>query len=72
MYADANIKILNNPFELANKYLAKHDFAMPKHFARDCIYEESKSVSYLANPNMTKQENRWTLTKKEAFPKTLD
>lgn len=44
LYVDANIAILGNPFELANKYLSIYDMAVPKHFARDCIYEEANIV----------------------------
>ena len=57
MYVDANIKILNNPFELANKYLAKHDFAMPKHFARDCVYDEAK-VCVIAGKSKYNETNK--------------
>jgi len=44
LYVDANIGIIGNPLDLANKYLEKYDFAVPKHFARDCIYEEANIV----------------------------
>ncbi len=71
MYADANIKILNNPFELANKYLAKHDFAMPKHFARDCIYEESKECVILGKSKYDETRKQMDTYEKEGFPKNF-
>ncbi|QKJ28032.1 DUF616 domain-containing protein [Aliarcobacter cibarius] len=71
MYVDANIKILNNPFELANKYLAKHDFAMPKHFARDCIYEESKECVILGKSKYDETRKQMDNYKKEGFPKNF-
>lgn len=44
LYVDANILIKKNPNILANKYLNDYDIAIPKHFARDCIYKESIEV----------------------------
>lgn len=41
MYIDSNIKIINNPLDLAYKYLNYHNFVMPNHFARNCIYIEA-------------------------------
>ena len=43
LYVDANIAILNNPHELANKYLTKYDMAVPKHQDRDCLYDECEA-----------------------------
>lgn len=71
MYVDANIKIINNPLDLAIKYLTKHDFVMPKHFARDCVYDESKECIILGKTKYdetTKQMNRY---KDEGFPKNF-
>ncbi len=41
LYVDANIAILNNPYELKEKYLCDTDFALPKHFARNCLFDEA-------------------------------
>lgn len=41
LYVDANVGILKNPKDLAVKYLSQYDFVAPKHFARDCIYDEA-------------------------------
>lgn len=41
LYIDANIAILRNPYELKLKYLSEVDFALPRHFSRDCIYDEA-------------------------------
>jgi hypothetical protein len=40
LYIDANIGIDKNPFPLCSELLSKHDFIIPKHFKRTCIYEE--------------------------------
>ena len=47
LYVDANIAILENPKELSDKYLGDFDFVVPKHFARDCVYDEAKECIVL-------------------------
>ena len=47
LYVDANIKLLNNPFNLVNKYLGKSLFSAPKHPWRNCIYQEARECIYL-------------------------
>lgn len=41
LYVDANIAILGNPLELAEKYLIKYHCAIPKHPDRKCVYDEA-------------------------------
>ena len=41
LYLDSNIILYTTPHELIKKYLQHYDMAMPKHFARDCLYEEA-------------------------------
>ena len=41
LYVDANVEILKNPVDLKLKYLTKGNFAIPRHFARSCIYDEA-------------------------------
>jgi hypothetical protein len=43
IYVDSNIRIIGNPFTLAQKYLSKYDFAVPTHFMRSCVYDEIKA-----------------------------
>jgi hypothetical protein len=71
MYVDANIKILNNPFDLANKYLIKHDFVMPKHFARDCVYDEAKACVILGKTKYAETKEQMNSYKEQGFPKNF-
>lgn len=71
MYVDANIKILNNPFDLASKYLTKYDFVMPKHFARDCIYEEAKECVILGKSKYDETQKQMNFYKEQGFPKNF-
>ncbi|MEA9389285.1 glycosyltransferase domain-containing protein [Acerihabitans sp. TG2] len=41
IYIDSNIKILNNPYSLINKYLNDANIALPKHLERCCLYREA-------------------------------
>lgn len=42
IYVDANILITGNPRVLADKYLQKCDLVVPRHQARDCLYDEGR------------------------------
>lgn len=44
MYIDTNIYIQSNPIFLAKKYLKNANIAVPRHFSRNCIYNESEIV----------------------------
>lgn len=43
LYIDSNVLIIKNPLDLKNKYLLASDLelVLPKHFARNCIYDEA-------------------------------
>jgi len=69
MYVDANILVRNNPLELANKYLTKYDFVMPKHFARDCVYDEAKECVLLGKTKQDETKKQMDFYKKQCFPK---
>ena len=68
LYLDANIAILKNPFELANKYLVKYEMALPKHFARNCIYEEAKECVTLGKAKYKEVKNQLEYYIKDGFP----
>jgi dephospho-CoA kinase len=68
MYVDANILIRNNPFELANKYLSRYNFTMPKHFARDCVYNEAKECVILGKSKHDETKKQIDDYKKQSFP----
>lgn len=40
VYVDANLKMLRDPAELVDRYLAHSTFAAPRHHERDCVYDE--------------------------------
>lgn len=68
LYIDANITILKNPKELSDRYLSRFDFVAPKHFARDCVYDEAKECIVLMKDktkNIKKQMQRY---KEAGFP----
>jgi len=68
LYIDTNIGIIGNPLDLANKYLEKYDFAVPKHFARDCIYEEAKECIILGKTKLKDTNKQIQKYRKENFP----
>lgn len=47
LYIDANIKINKNPAEYFLPLLQESHFWAPKHFARDCIFDEAKECVVL-------------------------
>jgi hypothetical protein len=68
LYIDPNIAILKNPKDLSDKYLNHLDFAVPKHFLRNCVYDEAKECIILIKDkknNIKKQIQRY---KKANFP----
>ena len=40
LYIDANIGVNINPYPICADLLREHNFVIPKHFKRQCIYEE--------------------------------
>lgn len=69
LYVDANIEITGNPFSLARKYLTKYDFVLPKHFERDCIYEEARECIILGRANKEVVKRQINNYKMNGFPK---
>jgi hypothetical protein len=68
LYIDANVAILNNPLELANKYLDKYDITVPKHFARDCLYEEAKECVVHCKTKYDETKKQMSSYREEGFP----
>ena len=40
LYIDANVGVNINPYPICADLLREHNFVIPKHFKRQCIYEE--------------------------------
>jgi len=68
LYVDANIAIVGNPLELANKYLSKYDMAVPKHFARECVYDEARECVILGKTKYEEAMCQMNKYKNEGFP----
>lgn len=70
LYLDANIKLNENPVTLRNKYLIENNnnFVMPKHFLRDCIYEEAKECVVLKKSSYLPTKSQMSKYKKDEFP----
>lgn len=68
LYVDSNIFIKRNPVELLDKYLIRYDIALPKHFARNCVYKEAEEVVKLGKEKKGLAEEQMSFYKKEGFP----
>ncbi|QLO51763.1 DUF616 domain-containing protein [Klebsiella grimontii] len=53
MYIDANIKILNDPYYFIERYSDSYGICVPKHFERECIYDE---ITQCVNLNKISKE----------------
>jgi len=71
LYIDANIGILENPRYLSSKYLKKNHFYMPKHFDRNCIYEEAKECIVLSKSDFFKTKKQIKMYQVDGFPKAF-
>jgi hypothetical protein len=71
LYVDTNIAILGNPMDLANKYLSMYHMAVPKHFARDCVYEEAKECVILGKTKYDETQKQMVRYKNEGFQKNF-
>lgn len=68
IYVDGNIAILKNPLELAEKYLSKYSIVVPKHFVRDCAYEEAKECLRLGKVKYEEVKRQMDKYRREGFP----
>ncbi len=68
LYIDANIALTGNPLELSQKYLDKNDFAVPKHFLRDCVYEEAKECVILGKSKLEETKKQMKKYRDKSFP----
>jgi hypothetical protein len=71
LYVDANISIIGNPFDLATKYLTKYDITVPKHFARNCVYDEARECVILGKTKYDETKKQMDKYKNEGFPKNF-
>lgn len=68
LYVDANVGILKNPKDLAAKYLSQYDFVAPKHFARNCVYDEAKECIVLMKDDPANIKEQMHRYKHEGLP----
>lgn len=71
LYVDSNIQILSNPYDLKLKYLSKYNLCMPKHFVRNCIYEEAKECIILKKESSKIIQSQMCEYKNEGMPKNF-
>jgi len=69
LYVDANIRIMGNPRDLAARYLKEHDIAAPKHFSRNCVYEEAKACIILGRSDLHGALAQMKYYKAQDYPK---
>lgn len=69
MYVDTNVAITKSPLDLKNNYLTNNDFYMPKHFARDCIYQEARECVIFGKSRYKETKKQMEDYKKQKFPK---
>lgn len=68
LYVDANVGILKNPKDLAAKYLSQYDFVAPKHFARNCVYDEARECIVLMKDDPASIKKQMQRYKHEGLP----
>jgi len=68
LYVDTNISIIGNPFDLVKKHLNKYNFVMPKHFERDCIYQESQECLIDGKSKFNETIKQMKSYKNEGYP----
>ncbi len=71
LYVDANIIFLKNPLDLINQYLGNYDFILPKHFSRNCLYDEAKECVISGKSNFLKTTNQIEFYRYKGFPKNF-
>lgn len=69
LYIDANIKITSNVLPLLFRYADLTPFALPKHFERNCIYDEIDACCEVSKITQKEGMNWGSFLKKEHFPK---
>lgn len=68
LYIDANIAVLKNPKDLSDKYLIRNDFVVPKHYARDCVYDEALECIITMKDKTKNLKNQMLRYKEAGFP----
>lgn len=71
LYVDANIAIISNPLDLASKYLTEYNIAVPKHFKRDCIYDEAVECIIQGKAGYKETRKQMNYYKNEGMPKSF-
>ncbi|GEN29686.1 hypothetical protein HVA01_33320 [Halovibrio variabilis] len=69
LYIDSNIKVKRSPYNFPDKYLVDHSVAIPKHFARTCIYEEAKVVIDFGKALESEVEMQLSSYEERGYPK---
>lgn len=68
LYVDGNIAIIQNPLIIFEKYELGNNILMPKHFLRDCIYQEGLECMISRLTTIKKTLNQLKKYQKLNFP----
>jgi len=71
LYIDSNVKIIRDPYPLAQRYLEQALMACPRHFERACIYDEIKACATLGKISVDEANTLTERYIKESFPKQI-
>lgn len=69
LYIDSNITLLNNPFNLFEKYLKDNIIAVPNHGRRFCIYEEAKKCIEMGKVDEIVANSQMAYYEADGYPK---
>lgn len=69
LYIDSNIKIIHDPYDLIINYVQSFKINIPRHFERQCIYDELNECYNLNKINKTELNNLNQLFISEGYPR---
>ena len=68
LYVDTNIILLIDVIDLFDRYLVQNLISIPKHYARDCIYEEAEVCILYGKSNFFETANQIKKYANEEYP----
>jgi len=71
LYIDSNIILKGNPIKLYDRYLTKYDLLFPRHFARNCAYDEYFECVRLGKINIYKGLKQMIFYKRKGLPRNF-
>jgi len=68
LYVDGNVRIVGCLDGFFDKYASRTEFAAPRHFARNCIYDEAEACIRSGKGDASKIRNLMAAYRQEGFP----